>query len=143
MQAAHPVLHQRRHWMCAGEINPGRRIDVPACRETYVEHKLSTSLFPSVKGYCSGNELGFLHVRRHLVVRSLGVFFWSCWPPETFGTSAGWTSSSFLGLPTCTLRNWNPRLACGTAFSSVHNISSVFGFVPTWDEPAECLPWTR
>ena len=29
-QAAHPVLHQRRHWMCAGEINPGRRIDVPA-----------------------------------------------------------------------------------------------------------------
>ena len=50
VQAAHPVLHQRRHWMCAGEINPGRRIDVPAGRETYVEHKLSTSLFPSVKG---------------------------------------------------------------------------------------------
>ena len=41
------------------EINPGRRIDVPAWRETYVEHKLSTSLFPSVKGYCSGDELGF------------------------------------------------------------------------------------
>ena len=32
------------------EINPGRRIDVPAWRETYVEHKLSISLLPSVKG---------------------------------------------------------------------------------------------
>ena len=32
VQAAHPVLHQRRHWMCAGEINPGRRIDVPALK---------------------------------------------------------------------------------------------------------------
>ena len=30
-----------------------------------------------------------------------------------------------LGFFTCTLRNWNPRPACGTAFSSVHNISSV------------------
>ena len=50
VQAAHPVLRQRRHWMCAGEINRGRRIDVPAGKETYVEHKLSTSLFPSVKG---------------------------------------------------------------------------------------------
>ena len=30
-----------------------------------------------------------------------------------------------LGFLTCTLRNWNPRPACGTAFSSVHNISSV------------------
>ena len=28
--------------MCAGEINPGRRIDVPAWKETYVKHKLST-----------------------------------------------------------------------------------------------------
>ena len=27
---------------------------------------------------------------------------------------------------TCILRNWNPRPACGTAFSSVHNISSVY-----------------
>ena len=44
---------------------------------------------------------------------------------------------------TGTLRKWNPRPACGTAFSSVHNISSVFGLVPTRDEPAECLPWTR
>ena len=35
------------------------------------------------------------------------------------------------------------RPACGTAFSSVHNILSVFGLVPTRDEPAECLPWTR
>ena len=26
---------------------------------------------------------------------------------------------------TGTLRKWNPRPACGTAFSSVHNISSV------------------
>ena len=40
VQAAHPVLHQRRHWMCAGEINPGRRIDVPAWRETYLMDKL-------------------------------------------------------------------------------------------------------
>ena len=26
---------------------------------------------------------------------------------------------------TCSLRNWNPRPACGTAFSSVHPILSV------------------
>ena len=58
-------------------------------------------------------------LRRHLVVRSIGVFFWSCWPPATFGTSARWTSTSFLGLLTCTLRNWNPRPACGTAVKSV------------------------
>ena len=28
---------------------------------------------------------------------------------------------------TCTLRKWNPRPACGTAFSSVHPILSVCG----------------
>ena len=42
--------------MCAGDtgdIDLGRQIDVPARRETYVELKLSTSLFPPVKGYCS------------------------------------------------------------------------------------------
>ena len=44
---------------------------------------------------------------------------------------------------TCSLRNWNPRPACGTAFSSVHPILSAVGLVPTRDEPAECLPWTR
>ena len=32
---------------------------------------------------------------------------------------------------TGTLRNWNPRPACGTAFSSVHNISSVCVCVST------------
>ena len=71
------------------------------------------------------------------------LFFWSCWPPETFETSAGRTSTSFLGFRTCTLRTWNPRPACGTAFTSVRISMSVFGFVPTRDEPAECLPWTR
>ena len=39
---------------------------------------------------------------------------------------------------TCTLRKWNPRPACGTAFSSVCISISVFGLVPTRDEPAEC-----
>ena len=33
VQAAHPVLHQRRHWMCAGDIELGRQIDVPACSQ--------------------------------------------------------------------------------------------------------------
>ena len=28
VQAAHPVLHQRRHWMRAGDIDLGRQIDV-------------------------------------------------------------------------------------------------------------------
>ena len=37
--------HQRRRHCCVCEINPGCRIDVPAWRETYVEHKLSTSCF--------------------------------------------------------------------------------------------------
>ena len=64
--------------------------------------------------------------RRHLVIRSIDDFFWNGWPPELFGTSAGWTSSSFLGVLTCTLRKWNPRPACGTAFSSVHPILSVY-----------------
>ena len=36
---------------------------------------------------------------------------------------------------TGSLRKWNPRPACGTAFSSVHPILSVFGLVPTRDEP--------
>ena len=44
---------------------------------------------------------------------------------------------------TGTLRKWNPRPACGTAVKSVRISMSVFGFVPTRDEPAECLPWTR
>ena len=35
------------------------------------------------------------------------------------------------------------RLACGTAIKSVRISMSVFGFAPTRDEPAECLPWTR
>ena len=93
------------------EINPRRRIDVPAERETYVKHKLSTSLFPSVKGYCSGDELDcFLFgVAGHLKPWDLG------WMDLLF----------LLGFLTCTLRNWNPRPACGTAFSSVHNILSV------------------
>ena len=43
----------------------------------------------------------------------------------------------------CTLRKWNPRPACGTAIKSVRISMSVFGFAPTRDEPAECLPWTR
>ena len=47
MQAAHPVLHQRRHWMCAGDIDPRRWINVPAFRRTYVWPKLSHSLFCS------------------------------------------------------------------------------------------------
>ena len=64
--------------------------------------------------------------RRHPVVRSIGVFYW--------------TDLLFL---TCTLRNWNPRPACGTAIKSVRISISVFGFAPTRDEPAECLPWTR
>ena len=46
-------------------------------------------------------------------------------------------------VPTGFLRKWNPRPACGTAFTSVRISMSVFGFVPTRDEPAECLPWTR
>ena len=44
---------------------------------------------------------------------------------------------------TGTLRKWNPRPACGTAVKSVRISMSVFGHVPTRDEPAECLPWTR
>ena len=46
-------------------------------------------------------------------------------------------------VPTGFLRKWNPRPASGTAFTSVRISMSVFGFVPTRDEPAECLPWTR
>ena len=34
-------------------------------------------------------------------------------------------------------------LACGTAVKSVRISISVFGLVPTRDEPVECLPWTR
>ena len=46
-------------------------------------------------------------------------------------------------VPACTLRKWYPRPACGTAVKSVRISISVFGLVPTPDEPAECLPWTR
>ena len=120
--------------MCAGEINPGRRIDVPAWRETYLMDKLfqccvcSKRLMHrcfSLSAWTLGAPLTSSN-RRHPVVRSIGVFYWM----------------DLLFL-TCTLRNWNPRPACGTAIKSVRISMSVFGFVPTRDEPAECLPWTR
>ena len=38
---------------------------------------------------------------------------------------------------TGSLRKWNPRPACGTAISSVRISISVFGLVPTRDEPVE------
>ena len=44
---------------------------------------------------------------------------------ETFGPSVPLEDLQDPVVYTCTLRNWNPRPACGTAFSSVHNISSV------------------
>ena len=70
---------------------------------------------------------------------SLDRFVVTTWNLGTWAFS----SISFQGFPTCTLRKWNPRPACGTAVKSVRISMSVFGFVPTRDEPAECLPWTR
>ena len=75
--------------------------------------------------------------------RPLDRCFWSCWPPETCWTSTGWTSVSFSSFLTCTLRNWYPRPACGTAVQSVRISISVSGLAPVRDEPVECLPWTR
>ena len=76
-----------------------------------------------------------LHCRCERIAVSLFVrrsfsSFWALLPLEDLQDPV---------VRTCTLRKWNPRPACGTAFSSVHNISSVFGLVPTRDEPAECL----
>ena len=72
--------------------------------------------------------------RRHLVGSSIVFFFWALLPLEDLQDPV---------VRTCTLGNWNPRPACGAAFNSAHPILSVFGLVPTRDEPAECLPWTR
>ena len=41
---------------------------------------------------------------------------------------------------TCTLRNWNPRPACGTAFRSVCISISVFGLAPTRTGVCRYLP---
>ena len=56
---------------------------------------------------------------RHVVtlfVRRSFLSFWALLPLEDLQDPV---------VCTCTLRKWNPRPACGTAFSSVHNISSV------------------
>ena len=77
--------------------------------------------------------------RRHSVDRSSGGVV-----PLALMVSLNFMDLHFLlGFLTCTFRKWNPRLACGTAIKSVRISMSVFGFVPTRDEPAECLPWTR
>ena len=83
-------------------------------------------------------NLTFLHVRRHLVVRSIGVLLLELM--ELYFLSK--TSSSFLSFLTWFFRFGFPRLASGTAITSVRISMSVFGYVPTRDEPAECLPWT-
>ena len=81
-----------------------------------------------------------LSLRRHarhvviLSVRRSLLSFWALLPLEDLQVPV---------VRTRILRIWNARPACGTAFSSVHHILSVFGLVPTRDEPAECLPWTR
>ena len=73
--------------------------------------------------------------RRHFdLIADLDLELWAFFPFKT---------SRIRWFPTSTLRKWNPRPACGTAFTSVRISMSVFGFVPTRDEPAECLPWTR
>ena len=77
-----------------------------------------------------------MRAERRQPVRPSFVFFF-------FGPFLRLKTSRIRWFPTDTLRKWNPRPACGTAFSSVHHILSVFGLVPTRDEPAECLPWTR
>ena len=72
----------------------------------------------------------FRRLARHDVILSVRRSFFSVWallPLEDHQDPV---------VRTCTLRNWNPRPACGTAFSSVHPILSVFGLVPTRDEPA-------
>ena len=73
-------------------------------------------------------------LRRHLVGSSFVFLFLALLPLEDLQDPV---------VRTCTLRNWNPRPACGTAIKSVRISISVFGLVPTRDEPAECLPWTR
>ena len=125
------------------EIDLGRQIDVPA-EKTYVELKLSTSLFPSVKGYCSGDEFGF-SARTSSPGRPLArcLSFGVAGHLKPLGPPLDGPPPPFLGFLTCTLRNWNPRPACGTAIKSVRISMSVFGFALTRDEPAECLPWTR
>ena len=75
--------------------------------------------------------------RRQPVRLAIAVPSFSFWPPLRLKTPR------FRWFPTGILRNWNPRPACGTAIKSVRISMSVFGFVPTRDEPAECLPWTR
>ena len=73
--------------------------------------------------------------RRHFdLIADLDLALWASFLFKT---------SRIRWLPTGTLRKWNPRPACGTAISSVRISISVFGLVPTRDEPAECLPWTR
>ena len=61
----------------------------------------------------------FRRLARHDVILSVRRSFFSFWallPLEDHQDPV---------VRTCTLRNWNPRPACGTAFSSVHPILSV------------------
>ena len=58
-------------------------------------------------------------VRRHSVARSSGGSFGIDGLAELDGPPLP------FGFFTCTLRNWNPRPACGTAFTSVRISMSV------------------
>ena len=77
-----------------------------------------------------------MRAERRQPVRPSFVFF-------LFGPFLRLKTPRIRWFPTDTLRKWNPRPACGTAIKSVRISMSVFGLVPTRDEPAECLPWTR
>ena len=81
-------------WHGPTKTHPSCRENVPAwCTWAHYKTQLVATLFPLL----SANAAAVTH---GTVVRSIGIFFWSCWPPETFETSAGWTSSSLLSFLT-------------------------------------------
>ena len=131
-----PSTAQRRRWF---EIvkREGTPSCVPAIFHFPYGERLSQEPHDTVLVRALLHFLQMCTSRRQPVRLATAVPSFFSWPPLRLKTPR------FRWFLTGTLRKWNPRPACGTAFSSVHNISSVFGFVPTRDEPAECLPWTR
>ena len=118
-------------WRGPTKTHPSCRENAPAwCTWAHYKTQLVATLLPFCKVLVSSADLhATTSLCRFVVALRFG-------PPFRLKTPR------LRWFPTGTLRNWNPRPACGAAFSSVCISISVFGLVPTRDEPAECLPWT-
>ena len=113
-----PSTAQRRRWF---EIvkREGTPSCVPAIFHFPYGERLSQEPHDTVLVRALLHFLQMCASRRQPVRLATAVPSFFSWPPLRLKTPR------FRWFLTGTLRKWNPRPACGTAFSSAHNISSV------------------